>query len=124
TGAFASVWTGTELVVAFRTENSTQFATYEPQRDTWSAVPGPPIEIQEPFTDSSILVWTGTTVLVWGYENHGPDTFSGHHRLLAYDSVTKEWTRLAESPIDQLIQAHPIWTGHELIVWGGNFNGE
>ena len=90
----------------------------------WGAVPDPPIEIQEPFSDSSTFVWTGSTVLVWGYENHGTDTFSGHHRLLSYDPRTKKWTRLADPPIDRLIQAHPIWTGHELIVWGGNFNGE
>jgi hypothetical protein len=38
--------------------------------------------------------------------------------------VTKKWQRLADPPIDQLIQVRPIWTGHELIVWGGNFNGE
>lgn len=124
TGAFASVWTGTELLVAFRVDNLVQFAGYDPGRDAWSTVPDPPVEIQEPFSDSSTFAWTGKTVLVWGYENHGSDTFSGHHRLLAYDPETKEWQRLADSPIDQLIQAHPIWTGHELIVWGGNFNGE
>lgn len=123
TGAFASVWTGTDLVVAFRT-TIVRFAAYDPQRDAWSPIPDPPVEIQEPFTDSSILVWTGHTVLVWGYENHGIGTFSGKHRLLAYDPETKAWQRRADPPLGPLIQAHPIWTGHELVVWGGNFNGE
>ena len=123
TGAFASVSTGSELVVAFQ-QSPVRFATYDPRTDAWGAVPDPPIEIQEPFSDSSTFVWTGSTVLVWGYENHGTDTFSGHHRLLSYEPRTKKWTRLADPPIDQLIQAHPVWTGHELIVWGGNFNGE
>jgi hypothetical protein len=123
TGAFASVSTGRELVVAFQ-QSRVRFATYDARTDAWGAVPDPPIEIQEPFTDSSTFVWTGSTVLVWGYENHGSSTFSGHHRLLAYDPAAKQWTRLADPPIAPLIQAHPVWTGHELMVWGGNFNGE
>lgn len=124
TGAFASVWTGTELVVAFRVDDLVQLAAYDPNHDAWRAVPDLPIEIREPFSDSQTLVWTGKTVLIWGYENHGGDTFSGRHRLLAYDPGTRKWQRLADPPVDQLIQAHPIWTGTELIVWGGNFNGE
>src|SRR6478672_6859277 len=88
TGAFASVWTGTDLVVAFRT-TVVRFAAYDPSRDAWSAIPDPPVELQEPFTDSSVLVWTGRAVLVWGYENHGTDTFSGYFRIVTYDPETK-----------------------------------
>jgi hypothetical protein len=123
TGAYASVWTGSDLVVAFRAPN-VRFAAYDPAHDSWERIPDPPIEILADFTGDSTMAWTGSTVLVWGYENHGGDTFSGHHRLLSYDPRTNQWTQLPSPPIDTLIQAHPIWTGRELLVWGGNFNGE
>jgi hypothetical protein len=122
TNAFASVWTGNQLVVAFR-ESPMRFASYEPRFNAWVSIPAPPVAVEAPFTDSSTFVWTGRTVLVWGYENTGPDTFSGQLHLLAYQPTSNTWRRLADPPITQLIQAHPIWTGHELIVWGGNFNG-
>ena len=121
--AYASVWTGSELVVAFRAPNI-RFAAYDAAHDSWARIPDPPIEIVAPFTSDSTMAWTGTTLLVWGYENHGGDTFSGHHRLLSYDPASDRWTQLASPPIDTLIQAHPVWTGRELLVWGGNFNGE
>jgi hypothetical protein len=124
TGAYASVWTGTELVVAFRAPTNVRFAAYDPAHDSWVRIPDPPIDILADFTSDSTMAWTGSTVLVWGYENHGTDTFSGHHRLLSYDPATDRWTQLPSPPIDTLIQAHPIWTGRELLVWGGNFNGE
>jgi hypothetical protein len=124
TDAYASVWIGDELVVAFRAPN-VRFAAYDPRLDLWSRIPDPPIEILADFTGDSTFVWsTGQGLLVWGYENHGVSTFSGHHRLLSYDPGTRRWKQLANPPIEPLIQAHPIWTGRELIVWGGNFNGE
>jgi hypothetical protein len=124
TGAYASVWTGTNLIVAFRAPTNVRFAAYDPAHDSWVRIPNPPIDILADFTADSTMAWTGSTVLVWGYENHGGDTFSGHHRLLSFDPDTGEWTQLPSPPIDTLIQAHPIWTGRELLVWGGNFNGE
>jgi hypothetical protein len=123
TGAYATVWTGSELVVAFRAP-TVRFAAYDPAHDSWARIPDPPIEILADFTGDSTMVWTGSAVLVWGYENHGNDTFSGHHRLLSYDPGTGRWAQLPSPPIDTLIQAHPVWTGRELLVWGGNFNGE
>ncbi len=123
TEAYASVWTGSELVVAFRAP-TVRFAAYDPAHDSWERIPDPPIEILADFTGDSTMTWTGTDLLVWGYENHGGDTFSGHHRLLSFDPATNQWTQLPSPPIDTLIQAHPIWTGRELLVWGGNFNGE
>ena len=123
TDAFASVWTGNQLVVAFRGPPM-RFASYQPQFNAWTSIPDPPVSVVATFTDSSTFVWTGTTVLVWGYESTGADTFSGTLHLLAYQPTSNTWRQLADPPITQLIQAHPIWTGHELIVWGGNFNGD
>jgi hypothetical protein len=120
TEAFASVWTGNELIVAFRPGGNIRFATYNPTHNQWQTLPDPPITITAPFTDSSTFVWTGTTALVWAFQNTGPSTSDGHHRLLSYNPTTKQWARLADPPIDGLIQAHPIWTGRELIVWGGS----
>jgi hypothetical protein len=122
TGAYASVWTGTELVVAFRAPDLLRFAAYDPQHDQWHGLPDPPVEIQAPLSDSPTFAWTGSTLLVWGYENHDAgDTSGGEHRLLALDPATGRWRRLADPPIHSLIEAEPIWTGHDLIVWGGSY---
>jgi N-acetylneuraminic acid mutarotase len=122
TGAFASVWTGTHLVVAFRAPDLLRFASYDPAHDAWTTLPDPPVEIQAPLSDEPTFAWTGTTVLVWGYENHNPgDTSGGTHRLLELDPTTRSWRRLADPPVQSLIDVHPIWTGHELVVWGGAY---
>jgi N-acetylneuraminic acid mutarotase len=126
--AFASIWTGDQLIVAFRPGGSIptsspatlKFASFDPARNQWQTIADPPIAMTAPLTNSSTFVWTGTAVLVWGYDDTGRgDTSSGHHRLLAYNPTTQRWAQLADPPINSLIQAHPVWTGREMIVWGG-----
>jgi len=53
---------------------------------------------------------------VWG------GTFNGEFAPatgLAYDPATNRWTRLAPAPLSTRENPTIVWTGHELLVWGG-----
>src|SRR5262249_13952856 len=110
---------GDRVIVAFRgSDGVLHFASYEPNR--WTRITDPPVELQAPLTDSPTFAWTGARVLVWAYENHAPgNTSGGNHRLLSYDPARRRWDRLADPPVSGLIDAHPVWTGSELLIWGG-----
>lgn len=113
----ASVWTGSQLLVAGRaaTPDGVGYnvaAAYRPATDTWRALPAPP-----PFTGTSPgqarAVWTGREMLLWGAGLQA-----------AYDPVTNHWRRLPALPTGSG-QIGPgghvlVWTGRQMIIWGGD----
>ncbi len=73
--------------------------------------------------DASV-VWTGTEMLVWGGEScAGADcpTDSSPHLGdgAGYRPATDAWRRLARSPLREREAAATVWTGSEMVVWGG-----
>ncbi len=95
-------------------------ALYNPEFDSWeirAARPNEPVG-----RTGQTAVWTGTEMVVWG----GVRTVIPNDVFLAdggrYDPVTNNWIEL--SPMaDQVPQARAghsaVWTGSEMIVWGG-----
>lgn len=92
-------------------------AIWDPATDSWSPMasegaPGPRIR--------GASVWTGSEWFVWGGERPA----SGRSVALAdgavYDPVRDEWKRL---PLEGAPAARwnpaAVWTGEEVIVWGG-----
>jgi N-acetylneuraminic acid mutarotase len=63
-------------------------------------------------------VWTGTEVLVWSSSPATPDT-AGSEVVLAYNPVTNTWRKLPPSGLTPRQGAVTIWTGTQLVVWGG-----
>lgn len=68
--------------------------------------------------------WTGTELLVWGGQNcAGAECpTDGAPRLAdgaAYNPSTNKWRKMARSPLSARDGAATVWTGKELIVWGG-----
>ncbi|HEY9476045.1 MAG TPA: hypothetical protein VIS06_19625, partial [Mycobacteriales bacterium] len=116
----ASVWTGSELLVAGRaaTPDGVGYnvaAAYRPATDTWRTLPAPP-----PFTGTHPgqvqAVWTGREMLLWGAAIQA-----------AYDPVTNHWRRLTALPPGPG-QIGPgghvmVWTGRQMIIWGGCCGG-
>jgi hypothetical protein len=110
-----SVWTGTEMIVAGLTgaaadgnllEASEAAVAYDPARRSWRRLASPP---KTPKYCRRSAVWTGTVMLVWGCS------------LLAYDPQADRWRRLAQPSSGAGIV---VFTGRELIGWGGGCCGD
>jgi len=124
-----AVWTGDEMIVwgGHNSEGPTfphfQYLTengrYDPALDTWSSVStvGAPREREE-----HTATWTGTEMIVWG-GNLGwcPDIGCLYANLGGrYDPVTDTWRPMSTDGAPSPRRFHTaIWTGSELIIWGG-----
>lgn len=96
---------------------------YDPADDDWSQ--GTPNELLAG-NDVFAGVWTGSEVVMWGGCDTGApqcaDTASGVDATgggLAYDPETDEWRVLATSPLARRDRPSAVWTGDEMLVWGG-----
>jgi len=69
-------------------------------------------------------VWTGTQMIVWGGENCAGaacPTFRAPHLAdgAVYTPQADAWRRTASSPLSARAPAATVWTGTEMVVWGG-----
>ncbi|MDA8392919.1 MAG: hypothetical protein M0Z87_09025 [Actinomycetota bacterium] len=80
----------------------------------WSALPAAPIAPRQ----GASVVWTGTDMIVWG----GASGAHGNHLHAdgaAYDPTTRTWHLLPPAPLSPRSSQAGVWTGHELVIWGG-----
>ena len=87
---------------------------YTPSTDSWRTLP-----TAEPGRAGHAAVWTGQQLLVWG---GGTVTGTGQVPAahgLAYSPATGAWTALPISPLRGRIDPLAVWTGRQLLVWGG-----
>lgn len=113
--AGAAIWTGTEMVLPGRA------LAYDPLADRWRRIAASPLGLRR----TSSIVWTGREVVVWGgcdvdsvqCDDAAPDTASTDGA--AYDPRTDRWRRLPSSPLGPRQRPQAVWTGTEMIVWGG-----
>ena len=118
----SAVWTGTEMLiwggeVAPGDPNVVNTgARYNPSTNIWtpmSMINAPDVRRYH------TAIWTGTEMIVWGGEqsNNGPTLNSGGR----YNPVTDTWTPMStlNAPSARLVHS-AIWTGTEMIVWGGD----
>jgi N-acetylneuraminic acid mutarotase len=118
----AAVWTGSEMIIwggANATSYHADGAIYNPSRNAWRPMSqtGAPAARALP-----AHVWTGTELLVWG----GSDSNGANGTGGAYNPVTDTWrplsTKNAPGPRTWMFQSS-VWTGTEMIVWGGANSG-
>lgn len=111
----SSAWTGTEVVVSGLTPraghndlvNATEnAAAYNPATNTWRRLAHPPATPNYCRRDSA---FTGSIVLVWSC------------RATAYTPAKKQWRRLPDSPTGH---GFAVWTGREVVGWGGGCCGD
>jgi hypothetical protein len=111
--AHSAIWTGTRMIVWGQDATG---AAYDPGADAWQAIS----PIGAPTARSSHhAVWSGSEMIVWGgFEAPG---FSGVSTGGRYDPQTDTWraTSTANAPSPRT-GASVVWTGTEMIVWGGN----
>jgi N-acetylneuraminic acid mutarotase len=116
-----AVWTGSEMIVWGGTdENLNPFNTggrYNPSTNTWTptTTANAPSSRRVPGA-----IWTGSEMIVWG--GYGT-SFTGYFNTGGrYNPVTDVWTATSTSNAPAARSAYrAVWTGNEMIIWGGYF---
>jgi len=114
-----AVWTGNEMIVwggiddSFEDLNSG--GRYNPGTDSWTATT---MTNAPAARESHTAVWTGTVMIVWGgFDNFDFVDFDTGGR---YNPNTNTWTATSTNNVPEARQYHTaVWTGSEMIVWGG-----
>jgi hypothetical protein len=124
-GGHTAVWTGTEMIVWGGCERSFDFCgtndggRYNPVSDTWAGIsltnaPSP--------RSRHVAVWTGSKMIIWagnhhGYNNRANPINSGG----IYDPASDSWTTMNTTNAPGGGSSFTaVWTGSEMIAWGGN----
>ncbi|HEV8337815.1 MAG TPA: hypothetical protein VGR67_15490 [Candidatus Polarisedimenticolia bacterium] len=114
-----AVWTGTQMIIFGGTAQAGDpigGARYNPGSDTWSTLNTPL------YSDvSHAAVWTGSRMIVWGGYSSSPPNPGPTNLGFRYDpsSDTYVTTNLTGAPASR--DKHTgVWTGTEMIVWGGS----
>ncbi len=94
-------------------------AAYDPKLDRWSTIPAAPV----PARTGSTGVWTGRQMIVWGGHGGGdpsdPGSLAPLGKGATYDPAGRTWRALPPSPLKARSRQVMVWTGHEVLVWGG-----
>lgn len=115
-----AVWTGHEVLVwssspsNLETPGREVVEAYDPARNQWRVLPGSGLT---PRADS-VVVWTGTELVVWGGRSWDyTTTYADGARL---DPSTGTWRSLPPAPVPGRSGATASWSGHEMLLWGGS----
>lgn len=118
------VWTGSEMLVwggipdvAAGSPTYNNGGLYNPLTDTWRPVAsaGAP-EGRYGFTG----VWTGSRFIVWGGIHYDGSNYTNLNTGGSFNPVANSWSPVAtaSAPLPRYNHA-AVWTGNEMIVWGG-----
>jgi N-acetylneuraminic acid mutarotase len=114
-----AVWTGSKMIVwgGYNPSFLNTGGLYDPVTDSWtptSTGANVPTGRQR-----HTAVWNGTRMVIWGGYNNSSSAFNTGGQ---YDPVSDSWTPTstgASTPVER--QFHTaVWTGTEMIVWGGD----
>jgi N-acetylneuraminic acid mutarotase len=120
-----AVWTGSEMIVWGGVECPSYpcyvntGGRYNPSADTWTATSS----INAPEARSfHTAVWTGGEMIVWGglvYHRRPTAVNTGGR----YNPSTDSWTATSTTNApDPRVNHTAVWTGSQMIVWGGSDN--
>lgn len=118
-----AVWTGQDMIVWGGYGASGELNSggrYKLKTGTWTALSTTNAPAPRYYATG---VWTGQEMIVWGgrdgdYSNHVAFNTGGR-----YNPITNSWQPTAMVSAPQARSEHTaIWTGVEMIVWGGNIN--
>lgn len=124
-------WTGTEMIIAGGQASADGLAehaapavdgaAWNPATGVWRRIAPMPVPLPE--GGFATAVWTGREMLVWAARSGGVDslgqTIPGIQVVLAYNPFTDRWRELPASNLAPREDPVMVWTGRELVVWGG-----
>jgi hypothetical protein len=124
-GLATATWNGTELLLVGGwgpPTAATGYLTlyragvaYSPVTNRWRTLPAADAGRIE-----HIAVWTGRTLLVWGGRTLRERTWTTPQHGLAYDPSANRWSALPTAPLRSRTEPNGVWTGSQMIVWGGS----
>jgi len=118
----AIAWTGSELIMwGGRQLTFSDARRYNPDTDSWAQIS---VTNAPPMVHSAASVWTGSEMLVWGGTDGGLAQRTGGR----YNPSTNTWAPITtvNAPTARYFNEHQsaaVWTGTEMIVWGGETQG-
>ena len=131
-----AVWTGSKMIVwggvgpgkvppGVGTDDLGDGGVYDPKTDTWSltgtSLVGAPTDRYYP-----TAVWTGTEMIIWGGRGGTGPTDSGGYDSAGgrYNPTTDTWQPTSTVNVPGQRKWHfAVWTGSEMLVWGGDGPG-
>ena len=125
-----AVWTGSEMIVWGGRGMIGELNTggrYNPTTDSWTFTDTCSAPIPR---ESHTAVWTGSEMIVWGgwegftFLGHDPDQIAQFRTGGRYNPSTNSWTATSTTNAPDGRTYHTaVWTGSEMIVWGGVVGG-
>lgn len=122
----AGIWTGTEMIVAGGLANAagtadhadpvTDGAAWDAATNTWHPIAAMPTTLAGLDPTS---VWTGQEMLVWSSDPASATRTGAREVVLAYNPSTDTWRSLPLTGLTPRAYAVTVWTGKELVTWGG-----
>jgi N-acetylneuraminic acid mutarotase len=109
-GSASGVWDGREVLVV----GGAVGLAYSPATNHWRRLPR-----MSPPRFEAATVWTGKQLLEWGGTTRAGSFVSPSHAL-AFDPKANRWSPLPNGPLQGRLDATAVWTGHAMIVWGGD----
>jgi hypothetical protein len=123
------IWTGTSLIIfggdaPQSGKTLSDGAVYHPDTDTWDVLPPLPQPTNASVATTTVG-WAGTELVVVTTYEHVTRSGSSSEttvfqEALAWVPGSATWRHISiPSPGDAIIDAHPTWTGHQLLFVGG-----
>lgn len=95
-------------------------AVYSPSSNSWAPMAAIPETREGGGRDTFTSVWTGEKMLVWGgYSRNATCNPCNHEDGAAYDLDSDSWTLMSPAPLSGRGAHRAVWTGREMLVWGG-----
>lgn len=127
----SAVWTGTEMIIWGGTNMATPYPvttefnsifTYNPGTNVWTKISSfngtPPPNTRTGHT----AIWTGTEMIIWGGRYLNGSSVTTYNNGYRYNPATNTWTAFTGggSVPTARFNHTAVWTGSEMIVWGGS----
>jgi N-acetylneuraminic acid mutarotase len=111
----SAVWTGSEMITYGGVSSSEGAKRYNPATNKWTNAT---MKNDPGHRDHHGAVWTGSEMIVWG---GSIDSGSLGPRGGRYNPATNTWAQINEASGQPEARMWPVmvWTGKEMIVWGG-----
>src|SRR5205823_3770802 len=116
-----AIWTGSEMIVWGGWDGFEDLNTgglYNPTTNTWTVAGTTDAPIAR---ESHTAVWTGSEMIVWG--GWSVDSQINLNTGGRYDPATNSWAATGTTNAPDGRSSHTaVWTGSEMVIWGGNLN--